>query len=136
MSFGKKTEIRKFTRARNNTQILTTVWNFYFSMKFEDQEVLLAIIALRMISHFRMGLIWEGDAITRALFFLVSGSYCMSFIGIWKKTKWGLVLILFLSLLFGSFTLYEFSSPVDLVQLLFWNVFPIYLAYLVYRKQE
>ena len=105
-------------------------------MKFEDQEVLLAIIALRMISHFGMGLTWEGDAITRALFFLVSGSYCLSFIGIWKKTKWGLVLIFFLSLLFGSFTLFEFSSPVDLVQLLFWNVFPIYLAYIVYRKQE
>jgi hypothetical protein len=102
-------------------------------MKFEEYEILLTMIMLRFITRGLIGFTGNYDVVTSGIYYLFAGSFLLSFIGVWKKKRWGFFLIMALSIIDGLLSLMQISSIDSVIKLGFWDVFPIYLAYKIYR---
>ena len=91
------------------------------------------MIILRFITRSLIGFTGNYDIITSGIYYLFAGLFLLSFISIWKKKQWGLFLIIALSMIDGLLSLMQISSIDSIIKIGFWDVFPIYLAYKVYR---
>ena len=98
--------------------------------------LLLILISIRIGSHTMFGLFGLTGFFDMIETIIISGYtviYSLSFIGIYRKEMWVLPLFIASSLMDGLVVLTNISSINDVIQILFWDGFGIYLAYRVYQ---
>lgn len=102
-------------------------------MKFDNYRILLLfLITIRIGLHTVFGLTGFFGIVEKTTVSVYTVIYSLSFIGIYKKEIWGLILFLLMSLMDGLAVLTNISSINDIIQILFWDGFGIYLAYKAY----